>query len=261
MKLSTLYGLFFIIAIVIIFKYGFKKVEKKVTEFLNYSVYVSKELHNISMNNDLVINIETDRIIAHAGGSIEGFIYTNSLEALNSNYKKGIRYFELDINKTRDKEFVAVHDWQEWKKMTGYDGEIPPTLKDFKSHKIYKKYTPLTLKNIDKWFSAHPDAIFVTDKIKNVDSLLLDFKNKDRVIMELFSLDEVNKGISRGINVMPNWDVFKNFEDDSIYNLIKKLNIKYMVAENKIIYSKKKLLKRLSNIIKISTIDDISKKK
>ena len=69
--------------------------------------------------------------------------------------------------------------------------------------------------------------------------------------MELFSLDEVNKGISRGINVMPNWDVFKNFEDDSIYNLIKKLNIKYMAAENKIIYSKKKLLKRLSNIIKI----------
>ena len=45
---------------------------------------------------------DTMRFIAHAGGSIDGHRYTNSLEALNENYQKGFRLFELYIIKTKD---------------------------------------------------------------------------------------------------------------------------------------------------------------
>ncbi len=56
---------------------------------------------------------DINRFIAHAGGEIDGHTYTNSLEALNLNYKKGFRLFELDIHETSDHKYVAVHDWKQ----------------------------------------------------------------------------------------------------------------------------------------------------
>ena len=38
-----------------------------------------------------------DRYIAHAGGEVNGVKSTNSKHALDENYKKGFRIFELDI--------------------------------------------------------------------------------------------------------------------------------------------------------------------
>jgi glycerophosphoryl diester phosphodiesterase len=37
-------------------------------------------------------------LIAHAGGAINQQTYTNSLEALNANYAKGFRFFEIDLS-------------------------------------------------------------------------------------------------------------------------------------------------------------------
>ena len=38
-------------------------------------------------------DIKMPKFVAHAGGGINNLIYTNSLEALDSNYKKGFRFF------------------------------------------------------------------------------------------------------------------------------------------------------------------------
>lgn len=48
-------------------------------------------------------------IIAHAGGQIDGHIYTNSLEALNNSYNEGAKIFELDIRETKDGYYVGKH--------------------------------------------------------------------------------------------------------------------------------------------------------
>jgi glycerophosphoryl diester phosphodiesterase len=72
---------------------------------------------------ELKVDVKKRFIIAHAGGKIDGFIYTNSLEALNSSYKKGCLLFELDIQETSDGKLIAVHDWEEFKKITNYQGE------------------------------------------------------------------------------------------------------------------------------------------
>lgn len=50
--------------------------------------------------------------MAHALGGIDGENYTNSKEALGSNYNKGVRLSEVDINLTADDKLVCVHGWK-----------------------------------------------------------------------------------------------------------------------------------------------------
>ena len=52
-------------------------------------------------------------LIAHAGGGIAGVTYSNSREALDHSYGKGLRLFEIDLNWTTDGHLVLVHDWQD----------------------------------------------------------------------------------------------------------------------------------------------------
>ena len=50
-------------------------------------------------------------VIAHAGGGIDGHIYTDSLEAINNSYDNGARLFDIDLRFTSDLEIVLRHDW------------------------------------------------------------------------------------------------------------------------------------------------------
>lgn len=45
-------------------------------------------------------------MIAHAGGGINGLSYSNSIEALDLNYDKGFRIFELDFSWTSEGQSV-----------------------------------------------------------------------------------------------------------------------------------------------------------
>ena len=121
-----------------------------------------KNIYNISQEEYMKTN---NRFIAHAGSMIDGHTYTNSLEALNQSYKSGFRLFELDILTTSDNFFVAAHDWETWKKMSGYSGSVPVSKKTFMSYKILGKYSPLDGEMINSWFKKHSDAILITDKI------------------------------------------------------------------------------------------------
>ena len=88
--------------------------------------------------------------------------YLNTLEALNKNYSKGLKLFELDLKLTSDGFIVAVHDWENWKKNSNYKGNIPPKLSDFNKVKIFNKYTPLDYKKINSWFDQNKDTILIT---------------------------------------------------------------------------------------------------
>lgn len=148
------------------------------------------------------------RFIAHAGGMIDGNTYTSSLEALDNSYLIGFRLFELDIIVTSDRQYVAAHDWKHWSKKTGYEGEIPPSHKDFMNHSIFKLYTPLDMEGINRWFSLHPDAILVTDKVNEPARFSGKFIDKNRLMMELFSENAVIEGLEVGIlSAMPNWSL------------------------------------------------------
>ena len=224
---------------------------KRIRYYSNIFVFMKNEFTGFVVRRDNTKFIKTDQIISHAGGSIEGYSYTNSLESLDYNYSKGSRLFEIDVRKTKDNQFVGVHEWNEWVKMTGFKGVLPPTLDEFKKEKIYKKFTPLDMNGINLWFNDHPDAVLVTDKTDDPLDFILKFKFKNRLIMELFSLKSIKKGITEGIDVMASWSVFDNMDDEKIISLIKNIKIKYLSVPNGIVYSNPSLLKKLSSIAKI----------
>lgn len=115
-------------------------------------------------------------MIAHAGGGIDGINYSNSLEALDKNYTKGFRYFEIDFSWTSDKQLVCLHDWgKRFKKMFGYKTKRPLSLSEFKKQlEDTDKLHPCTLDSFASWVIKHPDAKIITDvKYDNLDAIKL----------------------------------------------------------------------------------------
>lgn len=195
---------------------------------------------------------DRNRFIAHAGGRINGYTYTNSLEALNFSYSKGFRQFELDIIETSDGEFVSAHDWKNWASQTNYNGKLPVSREEFLKHKIRGKFTPLDMKAINNWFKNHKDAILVTDKINKPKEFSNQFTDKNRLIMELFSMDAVKEGMSVGIkSVMVSDNVWTNLPGDKVAEL-KKLKVKNVCVSRRMIDSNPELLLKLKeNGIKV----------
>lgn len=207
------------------------------------SIYFPKKNHDYTPS--------TDRYIAHAGGEVDGHPSTNSKAALDQNYAKGFRMFELDIIETSDGKLVAAHDWNMWSRFTDYSGELPPTLAEFKKHNIYGDYETLDLEGINAWFSAHPDATLVTDKLNDPIGFAEKFIDKSRLIMELFSLMTVEEASKHGLNAMISQKPFMKIPDDKL-NYLKVNNIQYVALSRRKIASNLKLLEKLKeNGIKV----------
>ena len=188
----------------------------------------------------------TDRYIAHAGGEINGVKSTNSKQALDDNYKKGFRLFELDIIETSDGHMVAAHDWKMWARFTDYAGTLPPSLEEFKKHKIYGDYATLDMQGINAWFKAHPDATLITDKVNNPIAFANAFIDKKRLMMELFSLMAVEGASENGINTIISQEPLMAIKGDKL-NYLAVNNVKYVAVSRRIIASQKKLMLQLRN--------------
>ena len=126
--------------------------------------------------------------VAHAGGGFNNQIYTNSIEALESN-KNYYLFFEIDFFLTGDNYLVCEHDF----------GDHLKTLKKFNEFaKKKKSYTPCTYKTLKNWLLKNPDKIIITDfKNRNIEGLIFiskNFKNfKDQFIPQIFHPKEYNK--------------------------------------------------------------------
>jgi len=133
----------------------------------------------------------TEFFIAHAGCAIDGITYLNCVEALDLSYSKGCKLFELDLSLTTDGKIVAAHD--------------PPgiTEEEFMAKPpIAGKYHRINMESINLWFQNHPNAILVTDKLNDPQRIYDEFKFRNRVIMELFTWEAVDKAIKLGIKPM-----------------------------------------------------------
>lgn len=163
---------------------------------------------------------DRDRIIAHAGGLVKGRKYTNTLEALDRNYARGFRKFELDIIRTSDGHFVAAHDWPFWKNLSGHEGELPPTLEVFLQTPVLGDLTPLDMERMNEWFEAHPDAVLVTDKVNEPAAFAEQFIDKGRLVMELFSTEAIVEAGAAGIrSAMASGNVLRRLGDDAVGRL------------------------------------------
>ena len=131
-------------------------------------------------------------IIAHAGGNIDSLTYTNSREAVEHAIECGVKYIELDIVISPEGEPLAFHSSDDMID-TIYSCD-PPHIGEFTASPLRgkngKTYTPVTWREINEIFLAHPDLIFVVDKTDDPAILEKYFpKLKDRMIVECFSME------------------------------------------------------------------------
>ncbi len=103
--------------------------------------------------------------VAHAGGGIRGRSYTNSIDALNYNFKRGFRYFDLEFSMTTDGQIVCLHDWEKiFKSSFGIDSTGPLSLKEFAELVATRsEFTNCTLDSLADWMREHPSSSVITD--------------------------------------------------------------------------------------------------
>lgn len=112
---------------------------------------------------DSTFEKEIPRYIAHAGGGINGLIYTNSLEALESSYSNGIRYFEIDVNETIDKKIVLRHVWDEDGYSINYPTGEVPTYDEYMSWDMNNGLTAMDFHTAFVWLEGKDDVFFIID--------------------------------------------------------------------------------------------------
>lgn len=174
--------------------------------------------------------IKLEELIAHAGGSIKGIMYTNSLEALNNSYCKGFRFLEVDIEWTSDSHLVLIHDWDETvSRLFGVKPGIY-TLSEFKNFKIIQGLTQMTFDDLANWLREHPNAFVIIDIKRDVITALKQIGQKypefkSRIIPENFRFREYNEVRKLGFNAIIFSLYVENYSDESVLRFLKNRDV------------------------------------
>ena len=139
--------------------------------------------------------------IAHAGGAIDGCVYTNSYEAFERAVESGYRFVEFDFIFTADSVLVAAHSWEKFNEMSGYSHmrDTAPVLSEFLSRRIHSRYTPITASDVQELFLVNDSLYLVVDKMSDAKVLGEYFPRiKERMIVEAFSYDDYVSLLDKG---------------------------------------------------------------
>jgi glycerophosphoryl diester phosphodiesterase len=108
------------------------------------------------------------KYIAHAGGGVNGnLMYTNSLEALNGSYKKGLRYIEVDLETTSDGRLILLHDWDFCMRVFFNTKVGVKSYDQFKSLSMKQGLTIVSFREFVDWLKDKPDVYIITDSKRN----------------------------------------------------------------------------------------------
>ncbi len=120
--------------------------------------------------------LSSAQVIAHGMGAAGGEATLNCREGFLEQYAKGVRVFEVDLRLTRDQKVVLRHDWRTgWQ--DGVGETAVPTLEEFLSKPIQKKYTPLSFQDLLLMMEEYPDICIITDsKFTEAEIVTLQFE-------------------------------------------------------------------------------------
>lgn len=151
------------------------------------------------INQEVIENNQVKRV-AHAGGSIDGLLYTNSIESLELN-KQYFDYFEIDLSLTSDGQVVCLHGWNEniHSSLFGRILREPLPMEDFQRANQMGLYTACDLDSLEEWVDRNPQKRIITDvKVSgggNLDILRMLAKKpalRDKAIPQVYSFEEVD---------------------------------------------------------------------
>lgn len=165
----------------------------------NFAVYILiLPLLLSCVTQRIVTDVE---LIAHAGGALDGYVYTNSREALERAAVVGYKFVEVDLIMTSDSVLVAAHSWEDFNRITGCaeKGGEAPGFSDFISRRIHGRYTPLSADSINSFFMRNPELYLVVDKTSSPCVLKNYFPDlKERMVVEAFNYDDYCSLIDEG---------------------------------------------------------------
>ena len=197
-------------------------------------LWFSRPINNPSTD----INVMSSHIlIAHAGGGIDGEIYTNSKKALINALDKGFRMIELDLYQMNDGSVVCAHDYQ-----------------------MVQKYeqTLMALPEAIEIWEKRP-FVFVTDRISDVNILNKYFKSQRKnILVETSSLNNYLRLVENGYAVMLTvsgdlWGLFKFITVSVISgHKVPRIVTNYSFNERVL-----RIFKRLNVQVAVYTINDV----
>jgi glycerophosphoryl diester phosphodiesterase len=134
-------------------------------------------------------------LVAHGGGEINGVVTTNSLQALEASRQKGFTFIEVDVERTTDKKWVLMHDWQEDSERLFGAKPQRCSLSEFKNLKMINGLSQLTFDQLIDWMRAHPNIVIITDTKDDNVSLLEHIADsypemKGRFIPQIYAFEE-----------------------------------------------------------------------
>ena len=95
-------------------------------------------------------------MVAHALGGYNGLSYTNSIEALEANYHKGFRFFEMDLYLTTDDNLIGFHE-------NVLETEAMKSTVYFTQESLNENYTIATLDQVLDFMLEHTDMYLIID--------------------------------------------------------------------------------------------------
>jgi len=102
-------------------------------------------------------------LVAHAGGAISGYVYSNSLEAFEESVVHNIQLLEVDFMPTSDGVIVLTHVWQGMPSRIPGAGTHIMSHDEFLSARLFNRYTTMDLSMLIDFLDEHPDVRIVTD--------------------------------------------------------------------------------------------------
>ncbi len=152
--------------------------------------------------------------IAHGGGALGPLRTTNTLEALEHNYGRGARWFEVDFLPDSRGAWWAVHDWAQASAMLGVpldaEGRGLPG-----EHRPGSGPAVPRLEQVMDWFGRHADARLVTDTKGDNARLLRELSAappvvRARIHPQLYRLEELRLIGSEGFGA----PIFTTYRSD-----------------------------------------------
>lgn len=146
---------------------------------------------------------EQMKYVIHGAGTLDGVdLYgtertydgSNSKEGLENCLAAGCPVVEIDFNFTADGELACIHDWSSYYADGITDGE-PLTLEEFLGLRIFRNYTPMCLRDIEKYLRDNEGLHIVTDikddNLGGLAKIAADCPDLlDRFIVQIYSEEE-----------------------------------------------------------------------
>ncbi|WP_066500562.1 sulfatase-like hydrolase/transferase [Abyssisolibacter fermentans] len=203
---------------------------EKAIKQINLSNYILKNnliISDLNLNDKDYenCNAKKEKLIAHAGGRLDGNTYTNCLEALNKSYDNQHRLIEVDFEWTTDGKLVCLHSWDGFVKKFFGKTSKKYSYDEFKNFKMMNGWHQLTIEDIAKWLREHKDARIVTDvKADNIKALKI-IKEQypdvlDNIIPQIYHIEEYIKVQELGYKDIILTLYMSNYSDEQIIDFV-----------------------------------------